>query len=98
LTPCPPGPRVLNINSLAVCSDANIGKRRAGEDDNTDIFTYDLAFPASTSSREIALQFQAIKSKVPENPMSPQMTVVFSTYQSIEAVSKAQEIGLPEFT
>ena len=27
----------------------------------------------------------------------PQMTVVFSTYQSIEAVSAAQKAGFPEF-
>jgi predicted helicase len=85
------------IHSLAVCSDANIGKRKVDDDDNTDIFTYDLAFPASTSARDITRQYKAIQAKATANAPTPQLTVVFSTYQSIKAVSDAQKAGLPEF-
>ena len=86
------------IHSLAVCSDSNIGKRTTkGEDDNADITTQDLAFPATTSARQIVSQYQAIHRMAEKKKRPAQMTVVFSTYQSIEAVSQAQMAGLPEF-
>ncbi|MBX7132607.1 MAG: DEAD/DEAH box helicase family protein [Fimbriimonadaceae bacterium] len=84
------------LHCMAVCSDAQIGKRHVrATDDTTDITTYDLAFPATTSAREIAKQYRAIQSA--QQTGSEQMTVVFSTYQSIQAVSEAQKAGLPEF-
>lgn len=86
------------IHCLAVCSDANIGKRATKtDDDKADITTYDLAFPATTSARQIVGQYQAIHRMAEKTKASAQMTVVFSTYQSIEAVSQAQKAGLPEF-
>lgn len=86
------------IHSLAVCSDSNIGKRTTkGEDDNADITTQDLAFPATTSARQIVSQHQAIHRMAEKKKRPAQMTVVFSTYQSIDAVSQAQKAGLPEF-
>jgi len=84
------------FHSLAVCSDANIGTRRTkGDDDKADITTIDLAFPATTSARQIVRQYRDIQRMAEKE--SPQMTVVFSTYQSIQAVSDAQKAGLPEF-
>ena len=86
------------IHSIAVCSDAQIGKRKEkGEDDTTEILTYDLPFPASTSAKTIAWQYRAIQSTAAKKKSPPQMTVVFSTYQSIGSVADAQGAGLPAF-
>lgn len=89
---------VRRIHSLAVCSDVNIGKRKAREDDDkSDITTHDLAFPATTSAQQIVRQHRAMLAKAEKAKAATQMTVVFSTYQSIDAVSGAQKAGLPEF-
>lgn len=86
------------FHSLAVCSDVNIGKKRAkGDDDKADIATCDLLFPATTSARQIVRQYRDIQAVSKKEAAPPQMTVVFSTYQSIQAVSEAQKAGLPEF-
>lgn len=86
------------IHALAVCSDANIGKHiKKGEDDRADIAVWDLAFPATTSAKQIVAQYEAIQKRAKKDKTAAHMTVVFSTYQSIEAVSKAQKAGLPEF-
>jgi predicted helicase len=86
------------IHALAVCSDANIGKRTAkGEDDRADIAVWDLAFPATTSAKQIVAQHEAIQKRAKKDKTDDRMTVVFSTYQSIDAVSKAQKTGLPDF-
>ncbi len=103
---------MLPLRSLAVCSDANIGKRRKKNDDDVgDITLHDLAFPATTDARQLVAQYQALiasptpapdSGQLPDDPSkpaskTPPFVVVFSTYQSIEAVSKAQKAGLPEF-
>lgn len=86
------------IHALAVCSDANIGKRTVkGEDDRADITVWDLAFPATTSAKQVVTQFEAIRRQAKKDGANDRMTVVFSTYQSIDAISKAQKAGLPEF-
>lgn len=86
------------IHSLAVCSDANIGKRHTkSDDDGADITTHDLAFPATTSARQILRHYHATQQATEKKKAAAQMTVVFSTYQSIDAVSQAQKSGLPEF-
>jgi predicted helicase len=82
------------IHALAVCSDADIGKRKAKQDDDkSDITTHDLAFPATTAAPQIVAQHRAILAKAEKVGMS----VVFSTYQSIQAVADAQKEGLPAF-
>ena len=86
------------IHSLAVCSDANIGtKHTKAGDDQADLTTYDLAFPATTSARQIVRQHRLVQKHAELAKTPPQMTVVFSTYQSIAAVSEAQKAGLPDF-
>ncbi len=86
------------IHALAVCSDTNIGKRASkGEDDRADIAVWDLAFPATTSAKQIVAQYEAIQKRAKKDKADDRMTVVFSTYQSIDAVSKAQKAGLPDF-
>lgn len=86
------------FHGLAVCSDPSIDKRKdKGDDDKGDITVYDLAFPATTSAKALVAQHEAIQKRAKKDKTTGQMTVVFSTYQSIDAVSKAQKAGLPDF-
>jgi len=89
------------LHALAVCSDVNIGKRSnrdaPGDDDNADLQISDLAFPATTSAKELVRSYKAIHAKNAKTGSPARMTVVFSTYHSIQAVADAQKAGLPEF-
>ncbi len=91
------------LHCLAVCSDVSIGTRRTkGGDDSADITIHDLAFPATTSARQLVEQYEASHARASAKRGTAKkpgrgMTVVFSTYHSIEAVSKAQATGLPDF-
>ena len=76
----------VSLHSFAVCSDTKVGKKS----ENEDISTHDLAFPATTDARKLAQQINAFVGK-------KQLTVIFSTYQSIQAVADAQKQGVPEF-
>ena len=85
------------IHALAVCSDASIGKRRTKKQDDTeDITVHDLAFPATTNDKQLSAQYRHI-AEVAAKEGGEKITVVFSTYHSIEAVAKAQKAGLPDF-
>ncbi|WP_171237657.1 type ISP restriction/modification enzyme [Ruegeria sp. HKCCA5763] len=77
------------LRSFAVCSDVQVGKRRKNSDDIAEIEVHELAFPATTNADQIAAR---AGHSDPER-----MTVVFSTYQSIDVLTRAQEAGLPEF-
>ncbi len=73
------------INAVCICSDPEITRQKKNEDvDSTSVI--DLALPASTNVNNILSQFQHI-----EKHKNTGMTVVFSTYQSIDVISKAQE-------
>lgn len=85
------------IHAVAVCSDSNIGQRKEKGDDDTPAFTLsDLSFPATTSAKALAHQYNAIKTRAAKNG-SAGLTVVFSTYHSIDAVAAAQKAGIPGF-
>ncbi len=73
-----------NINAICICSDANVSKKSAQNDDG-DISTLDLALPASTNIENIIKQLEFI-----QNSENNNLTVVFSTYQSIEVIAKTQ--------
>lgn len=77
------------IRAFAVCSDAHVGKRRKSADDVAEIELHDLAFPATTDPLKVAAEARD------DDP--DRMTVVFSTYQSIVTLTRAQEAGLPDF-
>ncbi|MFG1330776.1 DEAD/DEAH box helicase family protein, partial [Xanthobacter autotrophicus] len=80
----------IPLRSFAVCSDSQVGVRKAADGDVADIDVHDLEIPATTQGATIAAK------ATPPAPDS--MTVVFSTYQSIQSVSAAQlSFGLPEF-
>lgn len=77
------------LRSFAVCSDSQVGKRRKSADDVAELEVHELAFPATTNAEQIAGRAGRAD---PEK-----MTVVFSTYQSIDVLKQAQKAGLPEF-
>lgn len=79
------------FEAICVCSDAQVSKSASKNEDSTNFGTTDLALPATTDVRSIVRQLQRHCGKTPTN-----MTVVFSTYQSIEVVSKAQHKLLEE--
>lgn len=76
----------VTLHSIVVCSDTKVSKKSDAED----ISTHDLVFPATTDAQTIASRVQAFKEK-------RELTVIFSTYQSIQAIADAQAKGLPEF-
>lgn len=78
------------LRAFAVCSDVQVGKRRKSTSDVAEIETHDLDYPATTNAEKLA---DKVAHSAPDR-----MTVVFSTYQSIQVISDAQQKhGLPEF-
>lgn len=77
----------LPIRSFAVCSDVSVGKRT----DEEDTPVVDLAYPATTNTARLVAKYKV----EPDDPDT--ITIVFSTYQSIDVVAQAQRDGLPEF-
>lgn len=78
------------LRSYAVCSDVQVGKRRRDADDVAEVELHDLDYPATTNAAKLASRAHA--------PGPDRMTVVFSTYQSIQVISDAQKRhGFPEF-
>jgi predicted helicase len=73
------------LATFAVCSDAQAG-RKADEDMSAN----DLAIPASTDVESLIRSFEARASR-------DRMSVVFSTYQSIDVITEAQAEGLARF-
>ncbi|MDR2170016.1 MAG: DEAD/DEAH box helicase family protein [Planctomycetaceae bacterium] len=76
------------LNCYGVCSDEKIGKH----DEDSPLSLDDLAIPATTDGRKLADSFCKM-----ENYCNDKLTVVFSTYQSIDAINVAQNSGLREF-
>ncbi|CAN5349200.1 DEAD/DEAH box helicase family protein [soil metagenome] len=74
------------INAICICSDPEITKNRKKLEDIDTSSVIDLAFPASTNVDSILKQFKDLETKANNG-----LTVVFSTYQSIERISQAQK-------
>jgi len=74
------------INAICICSDPEISKKKTKIEDSDSFSVVDLALPASTNTQDIVKQFNHIK-----NNDNGGMTVVFSTYQSIEVIARAQK-------
>lgn len=79
----------LSMISFSVVSDRKATKKKSGEDD---LSAKDIGFPATTNVDELMANYANIKKQSQKT-----MTVVFSTYQSIDVISKAQKQGYPEF-
>lgn len=84
------------INAICICSDPEISKKKTKNEDADSFSVIDLALPASTDTDFILHQFEHLKTNGKAG-----MTVVFSTYQSIEVIANAQKVwlqkGFPEF-
>ncbi len=80
----------IPLRSFAVCSDVQVGVRKVKNDDLADMDVHDLEIPATTHGAKLGAKANA--------PDPERMTVVFSTYQSIQAIHDAQaKFGLPGF-
>ena len=79
------------LHSFAVCSDSDVGKKRHKEDDSVQTFTHELRYPATTEPSRLATEMA-------RRHDDAHMSVVFSTYHSIDVISLAQHgHGLADF-
>ncbi|OAJ67424.1 type ISP restriction/modification enzyme [Gluconobacter cerinus] len=79
------------LHSFAVCSDSDVGKKKASQDDEIKVKIHELRYPATTNPERLDSEYQ-------KRHDATHMTVVFSTYHSIDVISQAQkEFGFPEF-
>jgi predicted helicase len=77
----------IPLNSICVCSDPEVSKSKTRNPLDMDLAgVEDLALPATTSSHVIAERLRAA-----EKIHQKGLTVIFSTYQSIQRVSEALE-------
>lgn len=81
----------FELNSFAVTSDRKATKKKANDD--ADIQATDIGFPATTKAMDIVKNYKSL----PETSNKIRLNVVFSTYQSIDVIHKAQENGFPTF-
>ena len=68
---------------ICICSDSKISSKKSTNDDSV-TSVVDLALPATTDIDKIVNQLEKIRNK-------KGMKVVFSTYQSIDVIARAQE-------
>ncbi|MGN5734704.1 DEAD/DEAH box helicase [Arthrobacter psychrochitiniphilus] len=73
------------LRALAVCSDTKVGRK-----ENEDVSVHDLAFPATTDPVKLLNRARISTGQ-------DAVTVVFSTYQSIDVIAQAQQQGLADF-
>lgn len=81
----------IHMTSFSVVSDNKANKKK-GKDDDT-LGAKDVGFEPTTNVEELVKNFNYANQIDTGN----EMTVVFSTYQSIDVIHKAQEQGIPEF-
>ena len=74
----------IPLRAFAVCSDAKVGR-----DDADSTRTYDMPIPATTDAEAL------VNSASADAP--GRMTVVFTTYQSMQVIADAHKAGLPAF-
>jgi len=74
-----------DLNTICVCSDTKVSKKTTEDDLGERV--EDLGAPATTDPEKIISQYKAGEG----------LTVIFSTYQSIDAIIEAQKLGLPKF-
>lgn len=80
-----------SLSSFAVCSDSDVGKLKKMNEDTVRTLVHELQYPATTNAKRLAEEMD-------KRHHEGQMSVVFSTYHSIQVISEAQrEHGLPEF-
>lgn len=80
------------MHSFAVTSDRKATKVKKDES-NADISARDLGYPATTDPMKLVDNYKQALSQSPQRDLM----VVFSTYQSIDVIGRAQDFDLPEF-
>lgn len=79
------------LHNFAVCSDSEVGKKRKQDDDSVQTFVHELRYPATTNAARLA-------EEVAKRHDGEHMSVVYSTYHSIDVISEAQrDFGLADF-
>ena len=79
------------LHSFAVCSDSDVGKKRKKDDDTVQTFIHELRYPATTEPKRLAAAML-------KRHDARHMSVVFSTYHSIDVIGEAQgKHGLAAF-
>lgn len=80
------------LHSFAVCSDSDVGKKKRQQtEDQVLTFTHELRYPATTNPQSLAAELA-------KRHDADHMSVVFSTYHSIDVISRAQlQHGLADF-
>ena len=87
------------MSAFAVCSDSKVGKSGDENDFASYLRPSELNFPATTDAKSLTAEvlkdtLRKAQGLVPENGM----TVVFSTYQSLDVIHQAQtDFKLPAF-
>jgi predicted helicase len=74
----------IPLRSFAVCSDAEVGKKRSKDEDIVETFAHELQYPATTDAKRLA-------NEMGKRHDAEHMSVVFSTYHSIQVISDAQK-------
>ena len=79
------------LHNFAVCSDSDIGKKKKSEDADVIMLMHELRYPATTDAKRLATEMG-------KRHDDQHMSVVYSTYHSIEVISEAQkQHGLADF-
>ncbi len=81
----------IHMTSFSVVSDRKANQKKKNSDD--DLGAKDVGFEPTTNVEELMGNYDQVK----KLDLGQNMTVVFSTYQSIDVLHKAQEAGYPEF-
>ena len=71
----------VHLRPFAVCSDTSVGRKQS-----EDVSVHDLGFPATTDPKKLAARFNI-------STGDESVSVVFSTYQSIDVIHQAQQAG-----
>lgn len=77
------------LNTICICSDPKVSKSKQSDLEDEGLSILDLSVPATTDPHRVITQYSSFDQS--------RLTVVFSTYQSIEVVEEAQKLGLPDF-
>lgn len=77
-----------SITPLVVCSDAKASKTK----DQIPASLADFEYPATTNPETLAKSYARARAVNPDG-----LTVIFSTYQSIDVIGKAQALGVADF-
>jgi predicted helicase len=79
------------LHNFAVCSDSDVGKKRKKKDDVVQTFAHELSYPATTKP-------DRLETEMAKRHDDSHMSVVYSTYHSIDVISKAQyQYALADF-